>query len=328
MLVMLTRGAVTESFHRGALAVVDGEGAVVLSLGDTGRPIYPRSAVKPLQALPLVETGAADEWSLGDVELALACSSHSAEGFHLKGIRDWMTKVGLLESDLGCGAHVPISDMDAAELRYKRQLPRRIHNNCSGKHAGMLTTALAKGDPLEGYLEWQHPVQQRVARVIATMSGIDLADMPVAVDGCGMPVIGLPLSALALAMARFGSGKGVKTARKRATQRLYRAMVREPFMVAGSNRWNSAAIALGDGNFVVKTGAEGVCCAVVPAVGLGMALKIDDGSARAAEALMSELLARFAGLDEVAVQKLSMLGQPQVQNAEGQVVGKTCITGF
>ena len=328
ILVTLTRGAITESVHRGAFALVDDSGKTRLAVGDVLRPIYPRSAVKPLQALPLVESGAADHWHLGDAELAVACGSHSGETRHLKVIREWLAKVGLNEEHLECGPHLPISDIATSRLREDAASPRRIHNNCSGKHAGLLSTAVYRAEVTRGYLHREHPVQRRVSQVLSQVSGAELVKAPVGVDGCGIPVIGLPLNALALGMARFGTGSSLGAARSRSARRLYQAMVREPFMLAGTGRWSTTAIEIGEGQFVVKTGAEGVCCAIVPKLGLGIALKIDDGAARAAEAVMSELLARFAGLKEHTIEKLLTLGQPILYNAAGEAIGLTCVTGF
>ena len=328
ILVTLTRGAITESVHRGAFALVDDSGKTRLAVGDVQRPIYPRSAVKPLQALPLVESGAADHWHLGDAELAVACGSHSGETRHIKVIREWLAKVGLNEEHLECGPHLPISDIATSRLREDGASPRRIHNNCSGKHAGLLSTAVYRAEVTRGYLHREHPVQRRVSQVLSQVTSAELVKAPVGVDGCGIPVIGLPLNALALGMARFGTGSSFGAARSRSARRLYQAMVREPFMLAGTGRWSTTAIEIGEGQFAVKTGAEGVCCAIVPSLGLGIALKIDDGAARAAEAVMSELLARFAGLKEDTIEKLLTLGQPILYNAAGEAIGLTCVTGF
>ncbi len=328
ILVTLTRGAITESVHRGAFALVDDSGKTRLAVGDVLRPIYPRSAVKPLQALSLVESGAADHWHLGDAELAVACGSHSGETRHLKVIREWLARVGLNEEHLECGPHLPLSGIATSRLRVDAASPRRIHNNCSGKHAGLLSTAVYRAEVTRGYLHREHPVQRRVSQVLSQVTSAELVKAPVGVDGCGIPVIGLPLNALALGMARFGTGASLGAARSRSARRLYQAMVREPFMVAGTGRWSTTAIEIGEGQFAVKTGAEGVCCAIVPSLGLGIALKIDDGAARAAEAVMSELLARFAGLKEHTIEKLLTLGQPILYNAAGEAIGLTCVTGF
>ena len=328
ILVTLTRGAITESVHRGAFALVDDSGKTRLAVGDVLQPIYPRSAVKPLQALPLVESGAADHWHLGEAELAVACGSHSGETRHLKVIREWLARVGINEEHLECGPHLPLSDIATSRLRVDTASPRRIHNNCSGKHAGLLSTAVYRSEVTRGYLHREHPVQRRVSQVLSQVTGAELVKAPVGVDGCGIPVIGLPLNALALGMARFGTGASLGAARSRSARRLYQAMVREPFMVAGTGRWSTTAIEIGEGQFAVKTGAEGVCCAIVPSLGLGIALKIDDGAARAAEAVMSELLARFAGLKEHTIEKLLTLGQPILYNAAGEAIGLTCVTGF
>ena len=247
ILVTLTRGAITESVHRGAFALVDDSGKTRLAVGDVLRPIYPRSAVKPLQALPLVESGAADHWHLGDAELAVACGSHSGEKRHLKVIREWLAKVGLNEEHLECGPHLPISDIATSRLREDAASPRRIHNNCSGKHAGLLSTAVYRAEVTRGYLHREHPVQRRVSQVLSQVSGAELVKAPVGVDGCGIPVIGLPLNALALGMARFGTGASLGAARSRSARRLYQAMVREPFMLAGTGRWSTTAIEIGEG---------------------------------------------------------------------------------
>ncbi len=203
ILVTLTRGVITESVHRGAFALVDDRGKTRLAVGDVLRPIYPRSAVKPLQALPLVETGAADHWHLGDAELAVACGSHSGEERHLTVIRAWLAKVGLSEEDLECGPHYPISDIAASRLRENAASPRRIHNNCSGKHAGLLSTAVYRAEVTHGYLHREHPVLLLEVGVHTQVNGLELLRAPLGVVDYESPENGLPLPALHLGQERF-----------------------------------------------------------------------------------------------------------------------------
>lgn len=327
LLIEITRGDAAESTHRGAFVVVNDQRVVVASAGDIDHPIYPRSAVKPLQALPLIESGAADRWRLSDGELALACASHSAEPRHIDSVLAWLKKVGLSERDLACGPQAPISEAARDQLLLQNVCPGRVHNNCSGKHAGFLSTAAHLGEPTVGYLEVEHPVQQRVKKVLTEITDIDLDEATVGVDGCGAPVFGMPLRGLALAMARYGTGTGLSEPRAKAAAQFYRAMVRKPFMISGTVRWGTHAMQITGERLAVKGGAEGVYCAIVPEERIGIALKIDDGGSRAAEALMGLLLTRYAGLGSNLSAKIERLSFPPVFNAEGKVVGATRLAG-
>ncbi len=271
LVIEITRGTMVESVHRGAYAVVDDQQVVISSVGNIERPIYARSAVKPLQALPLVETGAADRWQLSDSELALACGSHSAEPRHVETILAWMAKSQLDERNLGCGSQLPLSMGARDELARQNRKARRIYHNCSGKHTGFLSTATHLEEPVTGYLAPEHPVQQRVKQVLTDMTGGNLDDAPTGVDGCGAPVIGIPLRYLALAMARYGTTEKLPDRRITAAQRLYQAMVRQPLMVAGTGRWCTRVMEMTVGQLAVKGGAEGVYCAIVPARRIGNA---------------------------------------------------------
>ena len=242
VLIEITRGDMTESAHRGAFVVMNDQHVVVASAGNIDHSIYPRSAVKPLQGLPLVESGAADHWHLSDRELALACASHNAEPRHVESVLAWLKKAGLSERDLACGPHAPLSEAARDHLTLRNLHPDRVHNNCSGKHAGFLSTAAHLGEPVVGYLDLEHPVQQRVRKILAEITDIDLDKATAGVDGCGAPVFGMPLRGLALAMARYGTGAELSVPRAQAAARFYRAMVREPWMVAGTGRWGTLAM--------------------------------------------------------------------------------------
>jgi len=295
VLVEVLRGDVVESRHRGAVAVVDADGQPVLTLGDTATPVYPRSAIKILQALPLVESGAADAWGFTDAELALACASHNGEPRHAATAAAMLAKLGLDADDLGCGTHWPTRKASSAALNRAGEKPSALHNNCSGKHAGMLAVAKQLGLPLAGYTETSHPVQQLARDAIGALTGVDMEAAPCGRDGCSVPTWALPLPALALGFARVaaaaaGQPAGLPPARAAACARLFRAATANPFMVAGTGRYCTAVMQLAPGRVFVKLGAEGVYCGAVPERGWGIAVKCDDGAERGASAIMTALL--------------------------------------
>jgi L-asparaginase II len=320
VLVEATRGAMVESRHRGAFAVVDVEGRVIASAGDTERPIYARSAIKPLQAIPLVESGAAEAFGLGDAEIALACASHRGEPRHVETVTAWLARIGCSVADLECGAHLPSNPAALAELLGARGAAHAAHTNCSGKHSGFLTLARHLGLPTQRYIRLEHGVQQRVLGTLESMTGLDLGAAPRGVDGCGIPVIAVPLGNLALAMARLADPADQPEPRQAACARIRAAMAAEPFMISGTGQFCTRVISETGGRALVKTGAEGVFCAALPGAlpeaGLGIALKIDDGAGRAAEVAMAGLLARFDLLDAA-----HELCAPRLSNRAGAVVG-------
>lgn len=321
VLVEVTRGGVVESRHRGAAAVADAEGRIVAAWGDVERPVFPRSAVKPIQALPLLETGAAERFQLSDAEVTLACASHNGEAEHTRAVAAWLQRLGLGVRDLECGAHAP-TYAEAAKAQARRgEAASALDNNCSGKHAGFLTTALFMGEPTRGYIEPGHPVQKRVSQALAEMTGCDLAAFPVGVDGCGIPTFALPLAGLARAMARLAHPDGLLPERARAARRIVAAMVKHPHLVAGRERFDTRAIAAAHGAFVVKGGAEGVHAAIVPGHGLGLALKIEDGAARASDVAMTALLARLGLLADGIGEALKDYAPRPIYNVAGRAVG-------
>jgi L-asparaginase II len=322
VLVEVTRGNMVESRHRASFAVTDSSGRVVLSAGAVERPIYGRSAIKPLQAIALVESGAAEAFELGDQEIALACASHNSEPRHVETVIAWLARIGCGVEDLECGPHLPGNEAAMIALLRAGGEPTRAHNNCSGKHSGFLTVARHTGVPTKGYIAYEHPVQQRVLGILETMTGLDLGDAARGIDGCGIPVIGIPLGNLALAMARFADPADQPEVRQAAIARIRRAMAAEPFMVAGTDRFCTDVMAASHGRALVKTGAEGVYCGAVPELGLGIALKVDDGAARGAEQLMGRLLRRLEVIDDEAAARLSGLLDPQIFNRAGLAVGE------
>ena len=296
VLINLTRGNLVESFHRGSICMVRGDGEPVLTLGDVERPVYPRSAIKALQALPLVESGAADAAGLNDKELALACASHSGEQVHVETARSMLAKSGLSEDALACGSQWPIGEEAARALAANGQEPNPLHNNCSGKHSGMLTLATHLKFLTQGYECPDHPVQQRIRQTIEEMTGEAAAPRMCAIDGCSVPTWAMPLRGLAQAFARLASLSGLSTERAVACKRLIHACTSEPHMVEGTGRFSTGVMrALGAAAFV-KGGAQGMYCAAFPEHGIGMALKIDDGAGRGAQAAAAHVIAAvFAG---------------------------------
>ena len=294
ILVEVLRGPLVESRHTGAVAVVDAVGRPVLTLGDVETPVYPRSAVKALQALPLVESGAADLYGLGAEELALACSSHSGEPGHVATAARMLSAAGLDTSSLKCGTHWPIHQLSAQALARGGGTAGAVHNNCSGKHAGFLCVACATGAERGHYTEPSHPVQRMVRHTIESMTGVPLAQDDCAIDGCSAPTWAVPLLSLARGFARFGTGVGLPPDRATAAARLRAACTAHPWHVAGTGRFCTQIMERIGARIFVKTGAEGVYCAALPEQGLGIAVKCDDGAGRAAEVMIAATLVRMA----------------------------------
>lgn len=318
-LVEVTRGRLVESAHRGAISVAGPGGELLLSLGDVAQPIYPRSAVKLIQALPLIETGAADAYKYGDKELALAGASHSAEPRHVELAASMLARAGLTSDALECGAHPPLGGGAARALIAAHQSPTALHNNCSGKHAGMLAVARHLGEPTAGYVAPSHPVQQRIRAIIEELTGHHIATDATAIDGCSVPTWALPLDGLSRAFSRLTTGEGISSERRDAARRLFDAATREPEFIAGEGRFCTRLMRLVDGHAFAKTGAEGVYCAAIPDMGIGIALKIDDGGGRAAECAVAAVLSGLMG--EYATE-LGRLARPPVHNVRGVTVGE------
>jgi L-asparaginase II len=330
-LVHLLRGSTVESFHRGALAIVDADGRLVQALGDVTRPVFPRSACKVLQALPLVASGAADALGLTDEELALACASHSGEPAHVATAAAMLAKAGLDLAALECGTHWPREEPVLKALARSGTEPSALHNNCSGKHAGFvclgcLMARQAGRDPADfvrGYVGPAHPVMREVTAALQATTGTDLAQAPVGTDGCNIPTYGIPLQALAHAFARVGTGQGLSPDHARAALRLRQAVARAPFFVAGTSRFDTRVMQrLGERVFC-KVGAEGVYCAALPEQGLGVAIKIDDGNtARAAEVVMAAVIAARVRLSDDERGFMRGYSDAPQHNWNGMLVGR------
>ena len=303
VLVEALRGGIAESVHRGAMAIVDASGRVHTALGDIDRPIFPRSAVKVLQALPLVASGAAERFGLTDAELALACASHGGEPQHTETALSMLTKAGLGAEALECGTHWPYHEGSQRALAAAGAKPGALHNNCSGKHAGFvclgcgLAGLRGAAEQVRGYVQPDHPVMREVTAALQEATGFRLADAARGIDGCSIPTFAIPLRHLAHAFAKVAAGQGLSADHARAAKRLREAVARAPQMVAGSGRFDSRVMKLLGERVFCKVGAEGMYCAALPEQGLGVALKMDDGNtARAAEVVMAAVIERLVPL--------------------------------
>lgn len=301
--------------------MVDAAGHVVSSAGHIEVPIFARSAVKPLQALPLVESGAADALSLSQTEIALACASHRGEPAHADAVRSWLAAAGLSVEALECGAHLPLGAEAAAALVRQGKAPSPLHNNCSGKHTGFLCTAVHLGEDTSGYIRVDHPVQRRVTAALAEMTGADLIAAPYGCDGCGIPTYAMPLRAVARGMARMVDTSGLGPERAKAATAILDAMAAEPFFVEGTGSFVTNCMAVAGGTVRLKVGAEGVYTAALPHHGYGIALKIEDGAIRSAELAMASLLRLLGCFDEAQQLALDAYLRPVVRNVAGREVG-------
>lgn len=315
-----SRAGFVERAHYGRVAVVDGAGALVAALGDVETPFLPRSSCKILQAMPLVESGAADAAGLGPDRLAFACASHQGSAAHVGMAAAWLGEMDLGESHLMCGAQVPSDPETRDELIRACGTASQLHNNCSGKHSGFLCLARHLGAPSAGYIDAAHPVQRAAAAATAELAGEEVSDF--AIDGCSAPNFALSPTGLARAMARIAAAEtALSGARRDAAIRLRSAMASHPFEVAGAGRCCTELMQAAEGRVVIKTGAEGSFTAIIPERGLGVALKVDDGDSAASECVMAGLLVALGALDP-ADPRVARRLRPQVVNRRGVLCGE------
>lgn len=322
VLAEVTRGNTVESRHRGSAIVVDADGAVVFAVGDVERPVFPRSAVKAIQALPLLESGAADRYGLTEAEIALAISSHSGEPLHAETSLGMLRKAGREAGCLECGAHWPMNEKAARAMAQAGAEPSALNNNCSGKHAGFVCLACGLDEDPAGYVKASHPVQQAVRGALEAVTDAAHTSEHMGIDGCSIPSYAVPLKALALGFARLGTGQGFGPERAKAAARIRAAAAAHPFMVAGTDRYDTRVMSLLGARAFTKTGAEGVYCAALPELGYGIALKCDDGAGRAAEVALGALIARFLPMDEATQAAFAPLRETVLKNWNGTEVGR------
>ena len=293
-MVEVWRGGLLESYHAGHAVICDDKGEVIEAWGNPGAVVFPRSSAKMIQALPLIETGAADAFGLKEAQLAFACASHIGQGFHVKMAEAWVNGIGLSEADLRCGSHEPGDKIERDRLIAAGERPCQFHNNCSGKHSGFLTVTKHLGAGPE-YVDIDHPLQKAIWQATAEVTGEEAAGW--GVDGCSAPNIAMTVAGMARAMGRFAGATGEGDARDRAMFRLAGAMRAFPELVAGDTACDTELMRAMDGRVTLKGGAEAYHIAIIPELKRGIALKIVDGGARAADAVMTALLVRLGVLD-------------------------------
>jgi L-asparaginase II len=317
-----TRGSLVENRHRGAYAIVDADGTVIASAGDIERAIFPRSAVKSMQALAIAASGSLMRFDLSDEELALACASHLGEDMHVAGVTHFLDHIGLGVDDLECGAHAPTSSAAREAMRARGDHPTALHNNCSGKHSGMLSVALAMGVPTEGYVKRDHPVQVAVRNAIETVTGATLSEDRCGTDGCSIPTWAAPIRAFAQGFARMATGRGLPPDMATAAARLFDAATRHPHLVAGTDHPDTRVMEAFGGRVMQKGGAEGVQCGAIRDKGWGYAIKCDDGNMSASQAMMAALLLQHADPDEKQAEVLRRIARQTIRNVRGFEVGE------
>ena len=320
--IEVTRGDLVESVHRAHAAVVDSAGSILHAAGDPERVTFLRSSAKPIQALAMVESGAAAKYKFTDREVAVMCASHHGEPFHVTAVQSILQKIGLDESALACGTHPPTHTPSAEALIRAGAHPRKIHNNCSGKHASMLTLCQHFGWPIADYTAPDHPAQMQLRKVLAEVSGVALADVYVAVDGCNAPVFAIPLNNIARAFGVLARPAGVSAEREAAAHRISRAMRAHPEMVDGTGGFTTNLMRVAGDNIVSKSGAEALFCAGALSEGLGIAIKIEDGNARAHPILVPQVLAALGVISADQQYRLRELHAPEVCNTAGVAVGE------
>jgi len=319
ILVEVTRGDRVESMHRGAIAIANTKGETVFSLGDVEAVSFPRSSLKMVQALPLVESGAADAFGLSDEEIALACASHSGEPMHTERVAAWLERIGCTEHDLACGAHPSrVEAVNEAMIREGRK-PTRIFNNCSGKHTGFLTVCRHWDVATKGYEQHDHPLQVAIAKALGELAGIT-GEIPYGIDGCVAPAFALPIDAFARVLAKFADPSDQPLQRGAAMKHIVSAMIAHPDLVAGTGRSDTILMRAANNRIATKAGAEAYYAAIIPEAGLGVALKIDDGAGRGAETAIAAILDKLGVLtDDKAAHAII---RAPILNTRGKIVGE------
>lgn len=326
ILAELTRGNWVENRHRGAFVVSDAQGRVIASAGDIDRAVFPRSAVKSMQAIAMATSGAMEKFHLSDEELALACASHQGEDIHVQGVSSFLGHLGLGIGDLECGTHAPSFGLAREELRERGEHPSAVHNNCSGKHSGMLAVAEALGVPTAHYVDRDHPVQKAVRAGMEAVIGEPLSEGRCGTDGCSIPTWAAPLRAFARGFARMATGEGLPSDIAAGARRIFDAATRHPRLVGGTGSLDTDTMRAFGGRVFQKGGAEGVQCGAIRDKGWGYALKVDDGNMAASHVMVARLLLAIADPDDTQREILMARATQKMLNVRGLEVGTLAAT--
>ena len=319
-LVEVIRNGLVESVHSGSIAVTDTKGELRAHFGCPEQVVFMRSSEKPLQALPVVELGTADKFNFSESELAVICGSHSGQAFHVEAVSSILEKIGLDEESLKCAARYPLHRKSSNELILKGEKPRPIHNPCSGKHAGMLALSVHFGYSTKNYYEADHQVQQLMLEYISFMTEVEVNNIKIGIDGCGVPVHGVQLKNMALAFAKLTNPDNLPTKRGFSAHRIVTAMKDNPKMVAGDGRL-CTELMQSNSKIIAKVGAEGVYCVGVKDNEIGIAIKIEDGSQRAISPVLIEVLNQLGVLNETELKSINNYHFPPVKTHHKEVVG-------
>ncbi len=319
--VAVTRGQFIESTHLVDAVVADASDTLVETYGNADDLIFPRSAIKALQAIPLVESGAADAFGFKGEHIALACASHNGEPIHVEGAQNMLQLAGLEDRCLECGAQLSKRPEDQAELVRSGVKVAAIHNNCSGKHAGFVSFAKYSGLAVRDYIKLEHPVQREIADVLGSTTGVPHNEDNHGIDGCSIPTYKIPLSRLAVAFARFSVGEHTNQTRSKAMIRIRDACMAHPYMVAGKERVCTQLMEALPGRVFVKVGAEGVYTACLPEKGIGIAIKARDGNFRAVEVAVTHLIDKHLDLSDQERAAIDPMCRPILKNWNGIAVG-------
>lgn len=318
--IEVVRGSVVESYHEVIACVVDLHAKENAVWGNDSFVTYPRSAIKMLQALPLIESGAADYYNLTEQEISFACASHCGEKIHLELAMGWLKKINQTESSLVCAGHWPVHEASAHEMIRKNMKPTPIYNNCAGKHLGIVTTCIHLKENPQGYQDYLHPSQKRLRTVLSEMMNVDYEKVPHGIDGCGILTYGVRIKDMAMGMLSLVNPQ-MSSSRKIASQRILEAVKKYPAIMSGTDELSSQVMLKTQGRCVIKGGAEGVFCGLIPEKGVAFALKSVDGASRAVQVATSALLLKLGGITEKEFIELKSVTQPTLKNWSGQDVG-------
>lgn len=321
-----TRGGITESVHHGVVVAVDAKGDIVASAGDPEQVVFFRSSAKPFQAIPVIESGAADAFGFTPAELALCCASHEGSPAHQAQVRIMLAKLGLSPDALQCGCPLTGDEEEAARITLGLVERTPLQCDCSGKHAGMLATIVHEGLSLDDYLDAQHPLQQRILGIMSEVMRVGVDEIVLGTDGCSLPTFAAPVRAFANAYAALAAPERVPAGAGRehaaALSSLRDAMTAHPVNVSGEGNLVATIMEVSEGRIAAKTGAEGLLCLAVPERELGIAIRVADGTFRTHAVSIASTLEQLGILDDIARQEILARHSPELRNHNGRLVGE------
>ncbi len=322
-LAVLTRSGFIESMHAGFICVTDSNRKVIFSIGDPETKVFMRSAAKPLQALPLVQSGALEKFKITQMELAAICASHSGQEFHLQAVSSILDKIGLSEENLGCGVANPYNDETLNNLIRNGVKPSQLYNTCSGTHAGMLALCRFYGYPVEDYVKPEHPVQKLIHDVISELLECEPCNLETGMDGCDIPTFILTMKQGAYLYSLLSQGSAGNSRYMDSLEIIKDAMTSYPSIISGHAEFCTDLILKSGGKAIGKIGAEGMYCIAAPEKKIGICIKISDGRERATYPVTLHILRQFDILDDEAFNSLSIWAYPPLKNHKGHLVGYT-----